>query len=475
MAFAKTANAVVVKPGVGARGWGKVRTASTGGSTQPAKNLVAQASEILGEPFNPDKYLLTHCTIVASVDVETVQGAKIGRLRKGTKKINRKYADYYITPSTSQYVNNNGDCWARDTLLASFRTFIGSHNFQEHVQIEEHSKGRIIDAVARDIGESVYVDILVATDRKHSTLVKDIESGKLGTLSMGCTVDFTICSKCGNVAIDETDLCDHIKYHKLDTFYDESGNRRVIAELCGHPSIDPTGGVTFIEASWVAQPAFTGAVMRNILDVGEVTPEVAKRAAEILTTVPAEWVVDPEMRRKAAGFGFGDEQADEEAPAEEAAPAGLLEELEQEVEQAVVDKVEQSIRKQIRKDDLEDAVQPDSMAPNDTLVKEARLRAAYDDATISMVRKASSDAGLVNGIAELDAAFGLSFPRGLYRASLRVGASSRYPTLGSFLDACTQAMERPVTPQEAKKMLRLGKFLSVLETSKNPPRLQGEM
>ena len=460
MAFLKNANAVVVNPNVGiAGGWSKTRTASGTAS----QNLVAQATEILGEPFDPSKYLLTHCTIVASVDVETVPGVKLGKLRnkRSNRRVYRKYSDYHITPNTSMYVNNNGDCWSRATLLKSFDTFIGAHNFQEHIQIEEQSKGRIIDACARDIGNSIYVDILVATDRKHEHLVKDIRNGKLGTLSMGCTVDFTVCSQCGNVAVDETELCDHIKYHKLDTFYDRTGKRRIIAELCGHPTVEPTAGVTFIEASWVAQPAFTGAVMRNILEMDQLSPEMQRQAAEIMS-IPSQWVVDENARRKAASFGDTEEEA---APVEEAPPPSLLDDLEDEIEEVVVNKVKDSIKEQIRMDDFSDAVQPLSTEPNDTLQKEARLRAAYDAAATKVVQTASSDAGLVNSVAELDVAFGRLFPRGLYRASLRVGASSQYPTLGSFLEACTAAMDRPVTPQEAKKMLRLGKFLSVLEST----------
>lgn len=143
------------------------------------------------------------------------------------------------------------DSWDRDVLLKSYRTFIGSHNFVEHVQVEDLSKGRIIDAVARDIGDSVYIDILVATDRKHTDLVKAIESGQMNSMSMGCTVDFTQCTKCGNVAVDETEMCKHIRYEKGNTFFDEKGQQHRVAELCGHKTVDG-GGVTFIEASWVA-------------------------------------------------------------------------------------------------------------------------------------------------------------------------------------------------------------------------------
>lgn len=105
----------------------------------------------------------------------------------------------------------------------------------EHIQIPELSKGKVIDAVARDLGDTVYVDILVATNRKHGELVADIEAGKINTLSMGCSIQYSICTKCGNVAADETELCFHVKYEKGNHFHDHAGKKRVVAELCFPP------------------------------------------------------------------------------------------------------------------------------------------------------------------------------------------------------------------------------------------------
>jgi hypothetical protein len=51
------------------------------------------------------------------------------------------------------------------------------------------------------------VDILVATDRKHTNLIERIESGKLSTLSMGCLADMTTCSICGKVIEDGDKNC----------------------------------------------------------------------------------------------------------------------------------------------------------------------------------------------------------------------------------------------------------------------------
>ena len=174
---------------------------------------------------------------------------------------------------------------------------ISVHNC-EHIQIPELSKGKIIDAAARDIGDSVYVDILVATDRKHKDLIEAIGSGTLSTLSMGCQVSHTQCTQCGNVAEDESQLCRHIRYFKGQTFLDPKGHRRKVAELCGH-YLD-TNSVRFIEASWVAHPAFSGAVLRSILDpkTAELA-EAARQRIQVAYMRPTE-VFDPNMMQKAA-------------------------------------------------------------------------------------------------------------------------------------------------------------------------------
>jgi len=474
MAFTRYAAAVVTQRDVSQKGWGKVRKAAA----SPTRNLVAQASEILGKPFSPDNFLLTHCTIVASVDVDEVPNVKLGRVKVGSRTINRKYSDYYIKPECSQYVNNNGDSWSRNVLLMAYQSFVGSHNFLEHVQIEEQSKGRIIDAVARDIGDSVYVDLLVATDRKHEQLVKDIESGKIATLSMGCTVDETICTKCGNVAVDETELCDCIKYAKLDHFFDESGQRRVIAELCGHPTLGDDGGVQFIEASWVASPAFAGAVLRNILEPTAMPPSLARRVQAVLNEPPAEW--DANAQQKAAALatrdqiaGWGDEE--EEEGGDEAAPeGGPLDTLQDDIYEAIVDRVRKKVVEDLKQEEVEDALNPEdsTAAPNDTVIKEARYRKAaakaYKGAVIALMRTASTDIEFVDSLATLNESFGVSVPREVYRASIKVGALDQYGTMERFVGACQRTLQRPLNPADLRVMIRIGKMLTQMGSS-NPP------
>jgi hypothetical protein len=451
------------------------------------RTLVEQAEKILKADFNPKKYLLTHATIVASVDTVPVKNAKLGAVTEGGKRIVRKTADFRIKPGCDKYINNNLDSWSRDVLLKSYKTFIGAHSFVEHVQIEDLSKGRIIDAVARDIGDSVYVDILVANDRKHSDLIEQIESGKLSTLSMGCSIDGSTCTKCGHWAADETEFCDHIRYQKGNTFFDENGQQNRIAELCGDISLDPTGGVTFIEASWVAVPAFTGAVARNIVTVDTKSAKGKKVADQIRTVVSAPArEVDPTAMKKAARdlraeddpFSTDESASPPSGGAEAAPPAGAaspLDAIRDEIKKTLLNKVKEDLMAEITKSKLtEEIANPASTptAPNDTVVKQAAsirragMRVAYQAAMREIIRTASSNVDFVNRVATLNTELGVYVPQLVYRASLKVGSSDNYRDLHSFLRGCRSALGREPTSSEAKTLIRLAKLIATVEVNR---------
>jgi len=299
MAFLKTASAVVVNPVVDWTQWSEISDRDF--SSRTASKIVAE--------YDPKEYCLSHCTIIASVDVE-------------------EDPEHYITPETAKFVNNNYDAWERNLLLGCYKSFVGADNFVEHVQIAEQSKGKVIDAVAREVifpgktasdkeAKSIYVDILVATDRKHKDLVKKIESGETNKLSMGCVVAWTFCSKCGNKAEDSVQLCHHIRYLKGNKFIDNNGVERIIAELCGHK--DDPESVQFIDASWVKNPAFEGAVTRNIVAPKFELKDKIKSAFEIKPLKGDEGL---KLKKVANTSRYILAQGEEDAPAEteEAAP-----------------------------------------------------------------------------------------------------------------------------------------------------------
>ena len=371
MAFRKFARASIIKPDIHLDSWAEVRQAGVQGPTFTQR----EATKVVLQEYNPDEFLLTHCTIIASVDTENASDP-LGKHMVDGFEVNRKYADYLITPETTKFINNNQDAWEKKLLLASFRTFVGGENYVEHVQIPELSKGKIIDAAARDIGDSIYVDILVATERKHAPLISAITSGQLQTLSMGCQVEFTTCTKCGNVAYDETQLCTHIRFFKGNEYIDGVGKKRKIAEICGHISEEP-GSVKFIEASWVASPAFPGAVLRNILSPSEVQG-VGKRMQVAFSQSPR--VTDPRLIQKAARqlFGFGQEEqlpaADPSAspPAEDVKSDPLAKAVDS-VADIIRERALEKVRGEVRKDDFKGLDEN----LNDTLVKQALHHASW--------------------------------------------------------------------------------------------------
>jgi hypothetical protein len=268
-----------------------------------AKSIIAQ--------YTPNKYLLSHVTIIASVDVDQAN-------------LKDPKSDYLIKPEFSNLVNNNGDAWTKEVLKNSYQSFIGAESYLEHVQIPELSKGKIIDAVLREIPigkdkkgmelTTYYCDILVANDRIHEDLIRKIESKELNTLSMGCMIKFSVCSKCGNRAVDETQACDHIRYQKNNTFFDENGVQRKIAELCGYK--DEPDSVRFIEASWVKQPAFTGAVLRSFVAPSEeITAKIEKaKKMETYKKKPGDYL------KAAVDNILAQDPAEKEPPPEEPAP-----------------------------------------------------------------------------------------------------------------------------------------------------------
>ena len=287
MSFRKYAKAIVERRGVGFDEWMEEIRAQNEGAVP--KDFLHRTAKTILRKCDPKQYLLSHATIVASVDTYAPKNVKTGRQMNRGCQIDVRFPDYKVKPECHDLINNNGDFWGRSLLLSTYRTFIGAPNYCEHIQLPELSKGFIVDAIARDLGRTCYVDILVATDRKHKLLIQDILSGSINALSMGSITMFTVCSKCGNVASDDKDLCPCILYDgKLSKYIDEDEIEHPVSEQCGHVSIPNSN--QFIEASWVRQPAFRGAVRRNILnaDMSLVATRIqsAKQVYDIRSQIP---------------------------------------------------------------------------------------------------------------------------------------------------------------------------------------------
>ena len=243
MSTMKYAEAALAEPVLDAQSWEKMHSNRRGVSKRALKVP------------NSGHFLLSHCTIMSSVQTE--EGAE----------------DWLIRPYCSHLVNNNSDAWENTVLALSYPTFRGAFNFKEHYQNTKANKGFILDAVLRRISISkeanpecwvYYVDILVATDLQHEDLIADIKSGETKYMSMGCITDLITCSYCGARSDGSGPTCPCLANSKGHFLTDDAGISRHVAELCGHKSM-PGGGVRFVEASWVANPAFPGAAKRSVV------------------------------------------------------------------------------------------------------------------------------------------------------------------------------------------------------------------
>lgn len=224
--------------------------------------------------LSSDDFIFSQSTIISSVCLED-----------GT---------CHITPETSKFVNSNGDSWSNESVKANYRSFVGAYNFVNHEQVHEKAVGFIPDVVKRRIillpEDNIYVyyvDILIATHRDFSELVKKILNNKVEFMSMGCEAYASQCSKCGTVYDDETPDCACLTSCKGKYYIDKSGQKRVISELLGNTN---PGSCQFIEASWLTEvPAFHGAAKRHVMAFPE--------RSEVQLVLPKEAFEKPAVQK----------------------------------------------------------------------------------------------------------------------------------------------------------------------------------
>lgn len=417
---------------------------------------------------------------------------------------------------------HNCDSFERKLLLSTFKTFVGAESYVEHMQIPSLSKGKIIDAVARDVGKSIYIDILVANDLKHKPLIASIESGELNTLSMGAQVQFTICSICGNVAEDDSQICPHIRNFKGSKFKIKDGTERIAAELCGHYTVPES--CRFIEASWVANPAFKGAVLRNILTAPQGTfKDKIDRAHKASTD---KILADPLFWGKSASFcpsHVNVRVGSSTATTKTAEGDNEFDRMVEDLYQAVRDKTLDRLRKDLESagagasaPSTEDGGSPEgedlpldstqvNPDDNETLIREAFVRPSWRKRARDVfsvfpqkvvAKKVLAGLILLSRHRSFQALSGRGFSgkdllkisyyidkcvkketfSGLtqvYNTVLRVGGTSKFEDPLIYIAACEQHMGRKATQIEKEYLITRGKILSLSLTLLSLDQTQG--
>jgi hypothetical protein len=165
---------------------------------------------------------------------------------------------YFIARAlTANVPNANGDYFPDDELEKSYESFIGKNLHLNH-DADDVAKavGKIIDAWFVRTDGDIYVVCLCKIDKKlHPELARNIETGIIDSVSMGCSCQECECSICGCKAHNESEMCEHLK-NFLGREIDVNGQKQKVSSI--------NRGITFNELSLVGDPADSNAHMYQI-------------------------------------------------------------------------------------------------------------------------------------------------------------------------------------------------------------------
>ena len=184
-------------------------------------------------------------------------------------------------------VNHNGDYFSKEELLKeaevkgvklpAYKTFEGVPIYTNHKNDDiEQAKGMVVYAEWDETENCVYCTFFV-DEEAYPDIARNIRTGVIHDVSMGCSVAYGICSKCRNKAYTEKEYCTCLKKWKGKK---ENGSGKAIYE----ENFD----LKFIELSCVGDGAFDTCEIQEIYDVDEILSaagEVEKKASEVISNI----------------------------------------------------------------------------------------------------------------------------------------------------------------------------------------------
>jgi hypothetical protein len=203
--------------------------------------------------------------------------------------------------------NANGDYFSKEELLKerdiqgkklpAYKTFEGVPIYTNHKNDDiEQAKGMVVYAEWDDKENCVYCTFFV-DEEAYPDIARNIRTGIIHDVSMGCSVDYGTCSKCGNKAYDVKDYCECLKKHKGKTH-----------PTTGKKVYEENYNLKFIELSCVGDGAFEACEIQEIYDVDDVLNQaenLEKKAEQIKSSIVLAHQgapVNPELRSEYDNF-----------------------------------------------------------------------------------------------------------------------------------------------------------------------------
>ena len=114
-------------------------------------------------------------------------------------------------PNIKAYKNNNGDIFPEIELKKAYRKWVGKPLCKDHQSSSvDGVRGIIVDTYWDDKRKRVIG--LCALDKvNYPDLARKVQAGYANNVSMGTAVGKSICYECGNVALNESQYCNHVR------------------------------------------------------------------------------------------------------------------------------------------------------------------------------------------------------------------------------------------------------------------------
>jgi len=198
-------------------------------------------------------------------------------------------------------MNDNGDWFSRDELKKAYRTFIGCPVFTNHQNTDvDNTRGKVLHSWYDDDKDGIMIIARVDAEA-YPQLARGIKEKYVIGTSMGCQVQYSVCSICHNYAESQDQYCEHIKERKTrqvvakkqKCMYHKHGTEDR-CPVCGSHKKKPkifdvedkayerNYGLRFIENSFVVNPACHDCGITDIID----TQIFLKKVAEISSRLP---------------------------------------------------------------------------------------------------------------------------------------------------------------------------------------------
>ena len=265
-----------------------------------------------------------HMLRTASIPIR--EAAKIGlqSLYAHPEEVFKKYKDFDIVQEMqarkgakllwvraraidADTVNANGDYFSKAELLKdvevkgekipAYKTFEGCPIYTNHKNDDiEQAKGMVVYAEWDEEQNCVYCTFFV-DEEAYPDIARNIRTGVIHDVSMGCQVESGTCSKCGNVATTEKEYCDCLKRYK--------GKKH---PATGEKVYEKNHGLKFIELSCVGDGAFDTCEIEELYDVDEILDaamNMERRANSICSSIVLASTLMPENSEERQDFESG--------------------------------------------------------------------------------------------------------------------------------------------------------------------------